>query len=102
MAFFVISGFLITQSFDRNPVLKNYLLSRMLRIFPGLIFAVLISTFILGPLVTSLPLNDYLKHPQTYNYMQGILLFLVQYVLPGVFEDNIYKHAVNGSICTIP
>ncbi|PTQ95764.1 peptidoglycan/LPS O-acetylase OafA/YrhL [Mucilaginibacter yixingensis] len=34
--FFVISGYLISASYERNPGLKNYFRNRALRIYPGL------------------------------------------------------------------
>lgn len=34
--FFLISGFLITMSYERNSNIKNYIQNRVLRIFPGL------------------------------------------------------------------
>lgn len=49
--FFVISGFLISSSFDRNPKLKNYIRNRFLRIFPALwccFFVTLICLLVFG------------------------------------------------------
>ncbi len=47
--FFVISGFLITQSFERNPAdLKGYLWRRSLRIFPGLWVCLIVTLAVLG------------------------------------------------------
>ena len=52
--FFVISGFLITQSYDRSKDLIYYMKARTLRIFPGLIFCVILTVFLLGPFFTRL------------------------------------------------
>ena len=41
--FFVMSGFLISASLERNPDLKNYFTNRALRIYPALWFVVLLS-----------------------------------------------------------
>ena len=35
--FFFISGFLISKSFEKNPVLREYALNRCLRIYPALV-----------------------------------------------------------------
>ncbi|MEH7179426.1 acyltransferase family protein [Neobacillus vireti] len=99
--FFVISGFLITQSFDRSKNPINYFKARTLRIFPGLIFVVLLSVFVLGPIMTEVSLMNYFKDRDTFEYLQTISLYWMQYDLPGVFEKNIWPAAVNGSLWTL-
>src|SRR6516162_857053 len=69
--FFAISGFLVTQSFEQTPNPLHYLAKRALRIFPGLFIATLISAFVLGPLVTTLPLGAYLSRSEAYEYVIG-------------------------------
>src|SRR6201996_8544984 len=69
--FFAISGFLVTQSFEQTPNPLHYLAKRVLRIFPGLFLATLLSAFVLGPLVTTLPLGCYLSRPEPYEYVFG-------------------------------
>src|SRR5437868_159740 len=34
--FFFISGFLISRSFEKNPILGDFFLNRILRVYPGL------------------------------------------------------------------
>lgn len=47
--FFVISGFLITQSYERNPAdLKSYFWRRSLRIFPALWVCLIVTLMALG------------------------------------------------------
>jgi peptidoglycan/LPS O-acetylase OafA/YrhL len=41
--FFFVSGFLITQSFDKNPSIVDFTLNRCLRIYPALIVCFLVS-----------------------------------------------------------
>lgn len=101
MVFFIISGFLITQSYDRSRKPLQFLKARVLRIFPGLIFAVILTAFVLGPIVTSLPLKEYLLNHSTYKYLQNISLYFKVYLLPGIFENNAYPNVVNGSLWTL-
>jgi len=45
--FFFISGFLISKSYEINPKIKNYAVNRILRIFPGLWFCLIISLLLI-------------------------------------------------------
>ena len=47
-AFFIISGYLITKSFYSPQPLSRFLLSRVLRIYPGYIVAFLLSFYLVG------------------------------------------------------
>jgi peptidoglycan/LPS O-acetylase OafA/YrhL len=99
--FFVISGYLIARSWQRDTNLVRYLLRRSLRILPALVTIVLFSIIIIGPLMTTLPLKAYFLHPQTLFYLRNIALY-INYGLPGVFENNVYPVAVNGSLWSLP
>jgi peptidoglycan/LPS O-acetylase OafA/YrhL len=101
--FLIISGVLITQSFERSPGMARYLWARMLRIFPGLGVVLLVSAFLLGPALTELPLGSYFQSPETYQYvLRNFTLYQLQWGLPGVFHSNAYPDAVNGSLWTLP
>jgi peptidoglycan/LPS O-acetylase OafA/YrhL len=100
--FLVISGLLITRSQERSPSQAHYLWARVLRIFPGLGVVLLASAFVLGPAFTELPLEGYLRSPDTYRYVwRNVTLFESQWELPGVFRGNPYPGAVNGSLWTL-
>jgi peptidoglycan/LPS O-acetylase OafA/YrhL len=75
--------------------------SRILRIFPGLFFSVFLTVFILGALVTTLPIKQYLTSTSTYHFLENLTLYINVYVLPGVFQHNTYANAVNGSLWTL-
>jgi peptidoglycan/LPS O-acetylase OafA/YrhL len=62
---------------------------------------VLLAMLVLGPSVTTLPLRDYFSHSLTWDYLHNILL-QIRFSLPGVFADNTFPNAVNGSLWTIP
>ncbi|HJY51346.1 MAG TPA: acyltransferase, partial [Stellaceae bacterium] len=101
--FFAISGFLVTQSFEQTPNPLHYLAKRALRIFPGLFVATMVSAFVLGPLVTTLPLGAYLSRPEPYEYVVGnTLLDQTVHELPGVsFIGNPVGLEINGSLWTL-
>ena len=99
--FFVISGYLVTMSWERDPSVWRFALRRFVRIWPALTAAIVLTAYVLGAWVTKLPIQDYLTHPGTAQYLQGLWL-QIHYVLPGVFETNPYPLGVNGSLWTIP
>ncbi len=102
--FFVTSGFLVTRSLLVRKSAIDFILARILRIYPALIVMVIITVFVLGTFFTAIPLPTYLTHPQTYHYLKKCITLYggVAYKLPGVFEQNFYKGAVNGSLWTMP
>ncbi|WMJ87349.1 acyltransferase family protein [Anaerocolumna sp. MB42-C2] len=99
--FFIISGFLIAGSWDNSHNIFIFIKARVLRIFPGIITAVTLSTFLLGALFTTYPIEEYFHNENTYRYLASITLYHMLYNLPGVFQDNIYPSAVNGSLWTL-
>lgn len=98
--FFIISGFLITMSFDKSKNFFQFLKSRVLRIFPGLVVVVCLSILILGPIFTTHPLINYFIDPKTYDYLKIISLKFWSDSLPGVFETNVHG-GINGSLWTL-
>jgi peptidoglycan/LPS O-acetylase OafA/YrhL len=99
--FFAISGFLITQSWVREPDLRLYLAKRALRILPALIAVLVLTAFVLGPLVTTLPVGDYLSSAGPWKFVFRNIIMLPGSGLPGVFKGNPYPNAVNGSLWTL-
>jgi peptidoglycan/LPS O-acetylase OafA/YrhL len=99
--FFVVSGFLVIESWRRDRSWVRYLWRRGLRIFPGLFMCIFLSTLVLGPLVTSIPLEEYFKNPWFARYFGNLALY-PSYTLPGVFDRNVYPNALNGSLWTLP
>lgn len=99
--FFTISGYLIAESWDRDPHLGRFFARRALRIFPGLAICIVLSAFILGPLLTTLSLKDYFESNYTWGYLRNIALYSIYY-LPEVFTHNRVPNAVNGSLWSLP
>ncbi|MCB5177017.1 acyltransferase family protein [Microvirga lenta] len=98
--FFVVSGFLVTMSFDQRGW-RDYVIARALRIAPGLIVATLVVALLLGGAMTSLPLTAYLESPDLRRFI-GMTLssFKSNIALPGVFADNPFKFPM-GTVWTL-
>ncbi|RYE79614.1 MAG: acyltransferase [Myxococcales bacterium] len=101
-AFLVLSGLLITRSYERTPTVSLYLWARALRIFPGLAAMLLLTVLVLGPCLTSASLPDYFSSGLTYRYfVDNVTVIEPRWNLPGVFVNNAYPDAVNGSLWTL-
>jgi peptidoglycan/LPS O-acetylase OafA/YrhL len=59
--FFVVSGYLVTQSLVNSKSSLDFLLKRFLRIFPGFAIAILSTAFVLGPIFSTTPYKEYLQ-----------------------------------------
>lgn len=99
--FFALSGYLVVKSWLNDPDLMRFVLKRGLRIVPGLVGVVMFSALLLGPLVTEYSYVDYFSHPLLPLYFLNIVFYIV-HSLPGVFTENIYPNAVNGSLWSLP
>jgi peptidoglycan/LPS O-acetylase OafA/YrhL len=99
--FFVLSGYLVTKSWLDDPSVPRYIVRRALRIMPALVCVTILSMFIVGPLFTTIELSQYLGHTALWSYLYNIV-FYIHYSLPAVFAANIYPHAVNGSLWSLP
>lgn len=101
--FFGISGFLITQSWMLDPRPRAFAIKRALRILPAIVICAFITAFVLGPLVTTMPVGDYLTNSQPYLFVvKTFALVTFNPFLPGVFHDVPFPDTVNGSLWTIP
>lgn len=99
--FFVLSGYLISASFERSASPKAFWQARILRLAPCLVVSLGLVGLVMGPMVSSLPVTEYLAHPDTWSFLaRNLTLALPQYELPGVFEANPYR-TVEGSIWTL-
>jgi len=98
--FFAVSGFLVTKSFISRQNLPSYIEARLLRIFPGLIVAVMFTVFIVGLWATSKSFAVFLQSKMTLSYMLHNVTLIkgVAHRLPGVFETNQFSGSVNGSL----
>ena len=106
--FFIASGFLVGRSLLVRADLKDFVASRVLRIYPALIVLAFVTPFVLGPIVTILPLREYFSIKAVYSFAIFDSIMLIphyfRYQLPGVFTtfDSRFGDTVNGSLWTLP
>src|SRR5579863_1696176 len=99
-AFFVISGYLILQSWSRQPSLRVFLMKRMRRIVPAFLVAYLISVLVVGRIGGGPSYFAELSTPDgIFQFFRGIYVLTYPY-LPPVFPGFPYPLS-NGSIWTI-
>lgn len=99
--FFVISGYLIFQSWESSKSVGSYISKRIRRVYPAYVTIVVVAAG-LGVFVTSLAPMAYFTSAEWIRYLVANLLFLnfLQPTLPGVFADSI-EPVVNGPLWTI-
>ena len=107
--FFAISGFLVAKSWFAQPRLRAFAVKRGLRILPALTVTVVLSAFVLGPVVSEVSGHGYFASSSTYTYSvdnvaataTGGVVRDVSHSLPGVFTDH-PDTSVNRSLWTLP
>ena len=100
--FFVISGFLITQSYERSSF-KNYFIKRAKRLLPAYLF-VIIACAIGLVLVSSYSVKDYYLSRDWWAYVGANLCFMnfLHPSLPGVFVNPLINDSsVNPALWTL-
>ena len=88
-------------SAERSKTAGVYYKKRVIRLFPSLAAVVVLSVFILGPLITNLNMQSYFFSIDTYKYLLNAILIPV-HDLPGVFTNNVYGQTINGALWTLP
>ncbi len=99
--FFVISGYLVAQSYLRDADPRRFLQRRLLRIVPGLAAVVLLTVFVLGPALSALPVPAYFADLSTWTYLANLAFYPAD-ALPGLFGANVAPGEVNGSLWSLP
>lgn len=100
VAFFLfVSGLYVTKSLLTKQSVRGYVAGRAKRIYPLFIVVVVLTAFVMGPLMTTLPVREYFASKGTYAYLSYLVL-IPNYSLPGVFADNPMS-VVNGSLWTL-
>ena len=103
-AFFAISGFMIVTSLQKSKNTWEYLKKRFIKIFPPLVFCLLVCALVIAPILSDIPKLDFIKNVNIYKryIIDNILLWRnTQYGIADVFIGNPYPSAINGSLWTI-
>jgi peptidoglycan/LPS O-acetylase OafA/YrhL len=104
LGFFVISGYLVSLSFERAAHLGVYFKARLLRIYPAAIVCAVLTGVLLGPLVYSGGIGQYLGTPELKRFLvqtTTFASFALKDALPGTFAGNPMPGVMNGSLWTI-
>ena len=98
--FFIISGYLIFKSMVVSTSIFEYLVKRLLRIFPALavvLLVTLVAVFFIYP--NNMP--PFFSNKEVYAYFLGnIILFKPHFFISGIFAA-LPSSAINGSLWTI-
>lgn len=98
--FFTLSGFLVAGSLERSDTLIMFFGLRIFRIMPALFVEVMLSAFLLGPLLTTVSLYAYFTDHQLLSYLLN-MFGDIHYHLSGLFLSN-HVTVVNGQLWTVP
>jgi peptidoglycan/LPS O-acetylase OafA/YrhL len=97
--FFVISGFLITSSFDRSRSVSSFIRKRVRRIYPGFCFTALLGATIVLPISH----GHFVKSSQAGSVADVVVSTsrLQEFNYGQAFARNPYPNALNGSLWSI-
>lgn len=97
--FLVVSGFLIARSAESHR-LSTFILSRFLRIYPGLFLIIMVESFIIAPAVFNGSTSEY-WHVYMPFHLRNLMVWPQNPWLPNIFAGN-PNQTINGSLWTIP
>ncbi len=102
--FFFLSGIFISASFLNKKDHISFVRMRFFRIWPGLIICTIFTVLVIGILFTDLTFKQFFFNTDTWTYLISNISFYnsTSHRLPGLFVNNPYGSAVNGSLWTLP
>lgn len=107
LGFFALSGFLISASYERSKSLLSYLGHRALRILPGFWICLLVTGFILAPLI--FVLNGNRLSGFAFTGSEGAIAFIYKnlflnirlWSVRSVLDHAAYRSSLNGSLWSL-
>jgi peptidoglycan/LPS O-acetylase OafA/YrhL len=64
-------------------------------------FVLVITVFLFGIVLTKLEMQEYFSQLNYLSYIRHNIVFYSDYLLPGVFENNLHPNIVNGSLWSL-
>jgi len=109
ICFFVVSGFLIAGSAERQPSIGQFAFHRAVRILPGFWAVQLLTVFVLAPAIMMAHYGDQLGYFDCLFGPNSALSYLwrnaglrvLQYPITDLFHHNPGGEAVNGSLWSL-
>ena len=105
--FFVISGYLVSQSWDRLRSMPAYFIRRALRLFPAYWVCLLVTALVIAPLMWWLQQGSLTEYgsatPSPWDYVRrNFLLMQYQWTIGGLATDQPVPGYLNLSLWTLP
>jgi peptidoglycan/LPS O-acetylase OafA/YrhL len=99
--FFVLSGLMLSRSFERDADLRTYTAARVLRIFPALLVAGMVVGWVVGPLAASPSIAGYFGDLQGLLYpLTSLVIFNAAHVHSG-FAGSPFPDELNMPLWTV-
>ena len=100
--FFILSGLMVTASFERSRNIYAFIWARILRIYPAMMVVVIGFMIIGGLFYTSAAQSDYWSFGNIGSYvLRNILLLGGGATLLGIFENTPLANGINSPLWTL-
>lgn len=102
-AFFLISGILVTASFERQRSAGRFVMLRIARVWPPVMAAMLLVIFVVGPVLTTLPLRDYFASSASWANLDNFSSITRREfrLSPGVFTHGQLPDVISQPLWTL-
>lgn len=101
LAFFFLSGFLITDSASRSST-RKFLIRRIMRIGPGLLVSLVLTSFLISPLIALIDGRTMFSF-ENFRYFDNLFLPLqLQHTIGDSVAGLPVSESINGSLWTLP
>jgi len=103
LGFFGVSGFLVTRSFCTRGEAWDFVRSRILRILPGFYFALVLTAFVLAPLIawTNAEAGEWTFSAAWQFVSRNAFLRVGEWHVGGVLHGLPYEESMNGALWSL-
>lgn len=100
--FFILSGLMVTASFERSKTIYAFVWARLLRIYPAMMMVAITFIIIGGFFYTTAAQSDYWSLHNIGQYLlRNILLLGGGATMVGIFDQNPLPGEINGPLWTL-